>query len=154
MRLFIILFLLFLASCSSPAPLSPGLSQRMDLPNAQLDKREAINLINDFRYGKNLPPLQLDDNLNKLADQLAKKYALSGINPRKPQTVNNIRTSAGYVNFAQTFSGWRNIPDGAKALLNPENARAGIGVYYSANSNSGTYWVLLLAKTSKINIAQ
>ncbi len=146
MRFIIIIILLsLLGACTAKTPLSPGLVARMDENNAKLNMQEAIAIINDFRAVNNVLPLIIDKNLTKQAQKLAMQYAKSGKNPQKPKNVNYMGTSAGYVNFAQTFSGWRNNKIVAQALLDGQSSRAGIGVYYEPNSENGTYWVLLLA---------
>jgi uncharacterized protein YkwD len=56
-----------------------------------------------------------------------------------------MRVSAGYANFAETFSGWRNSPADAAAIADASATKAGLGVAYDANSTYGVYWVLVLA---------
>ena len=55
-----------------------------------------------------------------------------------------MRISAGYANFAETFSGWRATSADASALIDPNVTSAGLGVSYAPNSAYGTHWVLLL----------
>lgn len=145
MRLIIIAILLsLLTACTSPTPLSAGLSARMDVKGAQLNRADAIAIINDFRASKGIKPLSLDSQLNDKAQKLARIYSQTGNSPKKPASISAIRASAGYVNFAQTFSGWRAVPSSANALINPKFNIAGLGVAYNANSINGTYWILLL----------
>ncbi|MCF6343272.1 MAG: CAP domain-containing protein [Devosiaceae bacterium] len=155
MRLLIVTaFLVFLGACSPTIPLSPGLSDRMDVAGAQLNRSDSIAIINHLRTTKGVARLSLDADLNEKAQKLANQYAATGVSPKKPKGIAQIRTSAGYVNFAQTFSGWRNEKVSEKVLIDANYSRAGIGVAYVANSKSGTYWVLLLASGSTIAVAQ
>jgi len=53
--------------------------------------------------------------------------------------------SAGYTNFAETFSGWRGSSRDAKTLLIPSAGKAGLAVNYNPNSSYGAHWVLVVA---------
>ena len=138
-----IAIVLGLAACSAPSGLAPGLTARMDAPGAQLDRAEALNIVNQFRATRNAPALIADADLNTQAQTLAAQYASSGNRPAKPDSVAAMRISAGYATFAETFSGWRSTEADARALLDAEHKRAGIGVAYSANSTYGVHWVML-----------
>ncbi len=145
MRLIItVLLIVVISACSRPAPLSPGLSARMDIDGAQLNRQASIAIINDLRSKNGLMALSLSNELNEKAQRLAQIYAQGDAIPKKPANVSALRASAGYVNFAQTFSGWRGDPISASALIEPSYRFAGLGVVYLANSNNGTYWILLL----------
>ena len=84
--------------------------------------------------------------MNSKAAALARQYSLRGTPPAgKPgRDIVQIRFSAGYANFAETFSGWRSRPLDANAIADPRAVRAGLAVVYAANSAYGTHWVLLL----------
>ncbi|HQZ11643.1 MAG TPA: CAP domain-containing protein [Devosia sp.] len=139
------LLALTLAACSGGggAALSGGLTQRMDQPGANLNRGEALGILNHYRTTVGAPALSADAGLDATAQGLANEYA-RGTQPKSPGGVVAMRLSAGYANFAETFSGWRNSPDDARALGNAAASRAGIGVAYDANSSYGVYWVLLL----------
>ena len=118
-----------LAACSTGgggAPLSQGLSQRMDSPGASLNRAEALGI------------------LDATAQALAQQYASTGTSPRMPAGAVTIASSAGYPNFAETFSGWRNSPGDAAILSNRAATRAGVAAVHDPNSAYGVYWVLLL----------
>lgn len=138
-----------LAGCSSfsgpasPGALSAGLSARMDQPNATLNSQEAIGLINAYRATRNMPPLVADAGLNGTAQALASQYAQTGTAPTKPQALVQMKLSAGYPTFAETFSGWRNNAADAVGLVAPAT-KAGIAVAYNPTSSYGIYWVLVL----------
>jgi uncharacterized protein YkwD len=128
---------------TSPTALAPGLSARMDQPNAVLDSQQAIGLINAYRASNNVPPLTVDAGLNGTAQALASQYAQTNVAPSKPQALTQMKLSAGYNTFANTFSGWRNNPADAVALLAPAS-KAGVAVAFNPSSSYGIYWVLVL----------
>lgn len=125
--------------------INPGLTARMDAPGASLDKTASIGILNQYRATAGAKALQLDPGLDATAQALANEYARTGTAPKTPSGARTLRVSAGYANFAETFSGWRNSPEDARALSDPSFGRAGLGVAYNPNSGYGVYWVLLLA---------
>ena len=134
---------LFVASCST-AGLSPGLTARLDHTGATLDRGEALGIINQYRLSTGRAGLAPDAALDARAQELARQYATTGKPPARPDGSVEIRFSAGYFTFAETFSGWRNSPADAAGLASAQATRAGLGGYYSENSPYGAYWVLLL----------
>jgi uncharacterized protein YkwD len=140
---------LALAACSMMGggqQLSSGLSARMDAPGASLSRVEALFLLNDYRRSQGAMDLRGDAVLDSTAQSLATAYAKSGTPPAAPKGIRAIRFSAGYATFAETFSGWRNVPSDAAVLADMGAKRAGLGVAYEANSTNGVHWVLLLAE--------
>lgn len=131
------------ATSSSPTALSAGLSARMDQPNATLDSQQAIGLINAYRATRNMPPLVADAGLNGTAQALASQYAQTGTAPTKPQALVQMKLSAGYATFAETFSGWRNNPADAVGLA-AQASKAGVAVAFNPTSSYGVHWVLVL----------
>ncbi len=146
LRYILIIFLtLSLAACTSATiPLDESLTARMDSPNAQLDRTKSLSIINHLRATKSNAPLSINAALNSQANEMAAKYALSGKRPKKPNNIGAMQISAGYANFANTFSGWRSNKASTNSLTNKDFSNAGIGVAYNANSTHGVYWVLLL----------
>lgn len=138
---------LMLSACSmggGGGALSPGLSARMDQPGAELNRTEALGIVNHFRTATGAQPLVADSSLDAAAQALVVQYIQTGNPPRQPAgTI--LRTSAGYPTFAETFSGWRATPADASAMADKSARRAGIASRYDANSAYGVYWVLLLA---------
>ena len=139
---------LAIAACSmgggsTPIALSPGLSARMDQPGASLDRAQAIDMINAYRATRNMPPLMADAGLNGTAQALANQYARTGTAPTKPQNLAQMKLSAGYATFAETFSGWRNNAADAVGLAAPAT-KAGVAAAYNPGSSYGIYWVLVL----------
>lgn len=125
--------------------IAPGLVARMDAPGASLDKNASIGIINQFRAASGAGALRSDAALDATAQALASEYARSGNAPKTPNGARTILVSAGYANFAETFSGWRNSPENARVLADGSMGRAGLGVAYDPNSGYGVYWILLLA---------
>jgi len=139
-----VLLTIALAACSSGGALSPGLAQRMDLPGAQLNRAEAVGIVNNYRTSSGAPALTEDATLDATAQALAAQYAKTGKQPAKPAGTIQIRYSAGYFTFAETFSGWRNSPADAPALTDASATKAGIASVYDAHSAYGVYWVIIL----------
>jgi uncharacterized protein YkwD len=136
-----------LAACSmgGGAPLSEGLTAPMNRPGAQLNRVEALFLLNDYRRQNGATDVRGDTVLDATAQSLAQNYAKTGAQPLLPPGATVMRLSAGYPTFAEVFSGWRAIPADASALATQGVSRAGLGVVYEPASVNGVYWVLVLA---------
>jgi uncharacterized protein YkwD len=115
----------------------------MDQPGARLDPREAVALVNAYRATNGLPPLASDPGLDGTAQALANQYAQTGTAPARPQALTQMKLSAGYATFAETFSGWRNNAADAAGLL-AQAGKAGVAVANNPASAYGVYWVLVL----------
>lgn len=135
-----------LVACGPTIGLAPGLTARMDAPGAKLDTAAALGLVNQLRHAHKAPALVIDAELATKAAEAAKAYAASAKSPVRPDGAEVILTSAGYVTFAETFSGWRGSTSDTTALSNPQMTRAGLAVVWSGSSEFGSYWVLLLGK--------
>ena len=153
-RLSAVAFLLIcmgaLAACSG-APstgggLAPGLVAQINAPGAQMDRSAALGIINQYRATRGVAPLSADPALDAQAQTVAAQYASTGNPPARPAGATNMRLSAGYTNFAETFSGWRNSPADADVLALAEARRAGFAAVYDPNSAYGTHWVMLLGQ--------
>ena len=136
-----------LGACSfgGGAPLSEGLTTPMNRPGAQLNRVEALFLLNDYRRQNGAADVRGDTVLDSTAQTMAQNYAKTGAQPLLPPGTSVMRLSAGYATFAEVFSGWRAVPGDAAALSNASVGRAGIGVVYDPASANGVYWVLVLA---------
>lgn len=137
------------AACSSPG-LPVGLTARMDQSGATLDRGEALSLINQFRRSRGVAALREDPALTNSANQIAAQYASTNNRPAAPENVLHVRFSAGYANFAETFSGWRGQSADAAAIADPNATTLGIASAYNANSEYGVHWVLLLGGTATV----
>jgi len=141
---------LLIAGCSmmgggggSATGLPSGLTARMDQPGATLDRAQALGLVNAYRATRGVQPLSADTGLDGTAQALANQYAQTGTAPGTPAGMTVMKLSAGYANFADTFSGWRNSPADAAGLV-AQGSKAGIAVAYNAASSYGIYWVLVV----------
>ncbi|HEX4296812.1 MAG TPA: CAP domain-containing protein [Devosia sp.] len=132
-----------LAACSTGG-LSPGLSQRMDMPGAQLNRADALNIVNQYRSSTGAGPLTDDSSLDATAQTLVTQYAKTGHQPAAPAGTLDIRYSAGYFTFAETFSGWRNSTTDAPAIADAKATRAGLAAIFDNNTPYGVYWVIIL----------
>ncbi len=147
----IFIFTTFLSACSTSA-LPTGLTARMDQSGAILDRAEALTLINQYRAARGVRPLQPDAGLDAQAQALASQYAANSTPPSNPDaTIIHMRLSAGYANFAETFSGWRGSSSDADAIADTNATTAGLGVAYSPNSSYGVHWVLLLGNSAPLS---
>jgi uncharacterized protein YkwD len=126
--------------------LAPGLSAQVNTPGAQMDASAALSIVNHYRSVRGVSQVQADPALNSAAATLARQYASTGTPPSKPGNVSVMRLSAGYENFAETFSGWRNSPADADAMASAGVSRAGFAAVYDPNSAYGTHWVMVLAQ--------
>lgn len=134
-----------IAACGETAGgLAPGLVASMEAPGANLDRATSLSMINQFRATTGAGPLTEDPGLDAQAQSLAQAYSKSDKAPGLPAGVTGLRASAGYANFAETFSGWRNTPTDAAVLGDAKARRAGLAAVYDANSTYGVYWILVL----------
>jgi len=136
-----------LGACSfgAGAPLSEGLTTPMNRPGAQLNRVEALFLLNDYRRQNGASDVRGDTVLDSTAQTMAQNYAKTGAQPLLPPGTTVMRLSAGYATFAEVFSGWRAVPADAAAISAVSVGRAGLGVVYDPTSTNGVYWVLVLA---------
>lgn len=132
-----------LAACAPTVGLSPGLVARMDVAGARLDADAALGLVNDLRARSGAPALVRDAALEAAAAEVARAYAASGRSPARPGAAETMMTSAGYVTFAETFSGWRGSKSDVATLTDAKLTRAGLAVTHAGDSEFGTFWVLL-----------
>jgi hypothetical protein len=86
-----------------------------------------------------------DPALSAQAKTIAANYAKTGRQAAKPEGTSEIRYSAGYSTFAETFSGWRNSSQQSLVMSGSSVTRAGIAVVYEENSPYGVYWVVIVA---------
>ena len=143
-RIGLVAALLTIAGCSTGGGLSSGLTARMDQGGARLNTAEAIGIINAYRGTVGAGTLVEDPSLNATAAIMAANYAKTGRQAPKPEGTLEIRYSAGYSTFAETFSGWRNSGQQSVAMSGTNATRAGIAVVYEENSPYGVYWVVIV----------
>ena len=117
----------------------------MDSGTAQLNTADAIGIINHYRATVGVGPLVEDPALSAQAKLIAANYAKTGRQAAKPEGTSEIRYSAGYATFAETFSGWRNSSQQSLVMSGKTVTRAGIAVVYEEASPYGVYWVVIVA---------
>ena len=140
----VVAFAMSAAACSTGGQLSSGLTARMDQGGAQLNKGEALGIINHYRSTVGVGPLTEDPALSATAATMAAAYAKTGRQASKPDGTIEIRYSAGYATFAETFSGWRNSGQASQVMSGKTPTRAGIAVVYEPTSPYGVYWVVIV----------
>lgn len=141
----VVLVTVALAACSSGRTgLSPGLSARMDVAGAELNRAEALGIVNNYRATQGLPALIQDPSLDAAAQSAVASYARTGRQTPKPEGTIEIRYSAGGATFAETFSGWRGSPEKSAALTDARAVRAGLAVIYDENTPYGIYWAMIV----------
>jgi hypothetical protein len=124
--------------------LAPGLTAGMDRPGASLDRPTAFGVLNQYRATVGAGPLTDDPSLDAQAQGLAQAYAKTDKAPPMPAGLVGMRGSAGYANFAETFSGWRNSPADAAILGSAKATRGGLAAVYDATATYGVYWIFVL----------
>lgn len=143
-RFAIAVSLVALAACSTGGGLAPGLTERMDSNTAQLNTADALGIINHYRATVGVGPLVEDPTLSALASTMARNYAKTGRQQSKPDGTSEIRYSAGYPTFAETFSGWRNSGQQSLVMSSNNVSRVGIAVVYEEHSPYGVYWAVIV----------
>ncbi|SDG13600.1 CAP domain-containing protein [Pelagibacterium luteolum] len=126
--------------------LAPGLVAEINSPGAQMDRQSALSIVNQYRALRGAAPLAADPSLDAQAQALATQYASSGNAPSRPADAAALRLSAGYSNFADTFSGWRNSPADADVMAQGDARRVGFAAVYDPSSAYGTHWVMLMGR--------
>ncbi len=158
----LILSAVTLSGClSSSQPEQPAFYQRLDQSYKPVDQAAALSLINTYRQGKGLKPLQLDPRLTAAAQEQADGMAEAGqvrhslkktqtlpkrlarANYAYAYTAENI--SAGYWTLAEAFSGWRDSKRHNKNMLNENVTHMGIATRYNPSVKYKVYWALVLA---------
>ena len=156
-----------LASCAEPParrPIPP-FYQSMASPQARLDAQTAARFINNYRANKGLPPVVVDPALNALAEEqtryLAARNDVKSSLENERQTAARLRgagipfslavenVSAGYLTFAEAFSGWRDSPTHNANMLNPSVRTMGIATTFLPGSKYRVFWSLILVAPPK-----
>jgi uncharacterized protein YkwD len=138
----------------------PSFYRNLAQPGAELDAAAAASMLSGYRANNGLPPVTLDPDLMRLADQQARAMVardrlsheaggpftarLRNAGYRSATAAENI--SAGYYTLAEAFSGWRDSrPHNANMLLKGAT-RMGIAAIYAPGSKYKVFWTLILAE--------
>ena len=132
-----------------PAPRSgtaPSFYASLASETAQVDPLAARALISSHRANHGFAPLTihpaLQESARRKAREMARRGQASGGVPGIP--VQN--SSAGSLDLAEAFSGWRQSPLHNANMLNPAMRHIGIATAYAPGSKYKVFWVLLLAE--------
>jgi uncharacterized protein YkwD len=138
----------------------PSFYRNLAQPGAELDAAAAASMLSGYRANNGLPPVTLDPELMRLADQQARAMVvrdrlsheaggpftarLRKAGYQTKAAAENV--SAGYHTLAEAFSGWRESrPHNANMLLKGAT-RMGIAAIYSPNSKYKVFWTLIMAE--------
>jgi uncharacterized protein YkwD len=138
----------------------PSFYRNLAQPGAELDAAAAASMISGYRANNDLPAVELDPVLMRLAkeqaDVMARRDKLdhgagkpfvqrlkaSGYDAKR--AAENI--SAGYHTLAEAFSGWRDSSPHRANMLLAGATRIGIAAVYTPASKYKVYWSLILAE--------
>jgi len=147
---FVAALMLALAGCST----TPDMAHRVASVSTA-DASEAARLISSYRVSRGLPPVAVDAQLNKAAEEQARAVAVAGrlshgaFMSRMARfgvggaAAENI--AGGQKNVAAVVAGWKASPRHDENLLMPEARRIGLA-RADADGGFGRYWALVLAE--------
>lgn len=130
----------------------------------QVDAEEAVRLVNAYRKSKGLKPLTLDNGLMVAAAALSKAMAkqdrLSHVGPGKADLKSRLKTAKynyalaaenvgmGQRSVAELISEWKLDPPQSRNMLIPDATQMGIACHTRTDTESKTYWTLVIAAPS------
>jgi len=149
-----------LTGCAGSAPPEqPSFYQDLAQVDVKVDAAAAASMISGFRSNNGLPPVTVDPELMRMADEQARTMAahdkmehdvgapfrdrIHNSQFRSAVAVENI--SAGYHTLAEAFSGWRDSPPHRANMLNASVTKMGIAAVYAPKSKYKVFWALILA---------
>jgi len=149
-----------LTGCAGNAPPEqPSFYQDLAQVDVKVDAAAAASMISGFRSNNGLPPVTVEPELMRMADEQAHAMAahdkmehdvgapfrdrIHNSQFRSAVAVENI--SAGYHTLAEAFSGWRDSPPHRANMLNASVTKMGIAAVYAPKSKYKVFWALILA---------
>jgi len=139
-----------------------GLEEETVITAVPVDTGALLQLINGYRASNALPPLQLDETLNRVSLDMARYIAerdsmktrehSPGALSRRlsraayPNYAAAENLGAGYATLQAAFEGWQGSSGHDKNLLNPYVTRVGIGRTRRSNGTWRNFWALTLAR--------
>ncbi|MGE3627965.1 MAG: CAP domain-containing protein [Hyphomicrobiales bacterium] len=155
-----LLVLLVLHGCANPVIPQPAPGARAPVEQVRLDPEQARRMINEYRAGKGLGPLMLDERLTVAAKRHAVDMASldrldhkgsdgsdpwqrareAGFRPR----VAAENVGAGQRSLAEVMDGWRKSPGHDRNLLLRDATHMGIALEVNPRTRFGTFWTLVL----------
>ena len=132
-----------------------GCSVARDKEEKNTKINRVLELVNAERQKAGVNSLKLDSSLCRIADKRATETAVLFSHTRpdgtawsKLLTDENIafryageNIAAGYTTPEAVVEGWMNSEGHRKNILDPDFTNIGIGYYYDADSEYGSYWV-------------
>lgn len=154
---------ILLANCAGEGT-TPVFYERLDSPSATVDKTVAASFINGHRANMGLQPVMGDPRLDALAVEQAEALAETEGRRLSSQALARLQaelsaagydpdasgliTTAGYLTFAEAFSGWRESDIHNAYLLGERATALGIATHYRRGSKYRVYWAAVLAVPS------
>jgi hypothetical protein len=130
------------------------------------EEDEMLLLVNNLRSENGLPPLRLNQNLNKAAFDHSKDMANNNYFSHAGLNGSNFgqrAKNAGYIGFAYgeniaagtstaatTFDIWKNSPDHRSNILSSNTNEMGIGHDSKVGSKYTNYWTQIFGKGSEV----
>jgi uncharacterized protein YkwD len=141
---------------SSPAAPAVSSDYKMDI-----DANEALGLVNDYRRAKGLGPLKLDSYLvtaaAALTNDMAKHDRMSHLGPDDADLRRRLKAAGynymlaaenvgiGQKSLAELIAAWKKDPTENRTMLLPQAREMGIAYQYRPDTNSRTFWTLVVA---------
>jgi uncharacterized protein YkwD len=148
-----------LAACTASPPQKAAQPPSFYVPltrsDAVVDASMARDMISAYRSNKGIGPVQVDPDLQAVAQAEARAMAAAD----KPGSADSVKArllaagftspaanlSAGYYTLAEAFSGWRESPTHDRVLLDRQATRIGIATAYTPHSKYKVYWAMVVA---------
>jgi uncharacterized protein YkwD len=140
------------------SPASPAASSDYQ---TEIDANEALRLLNDYRKAKGLGPLKLDSYLTTaaaaLTTDMAKHDRMSHLGPDDADLRKRLKAAGynymlaaenvgiGQKSLAELIATWKKDPSQSRTMLLPEAREMGIAYQYRPDTNSRTFWTLVVA---------
>jgi hypothetical protein len=149
---------LVLAGCIADEARRPetlDLYRSLAQPGVRVDPGTAETMIGAYRRNRGLPPLRIDPDLQRIAEDEARAMAATE-KPRSAQVLKaglvargfkapGAHLTAGYLTFAEAFSGWRESAQHDRVLLDPDATRMGVATAFAPRSKYRVYWAFVTA---------
>lgn len=165
LRRSVAVFLIGLAAGCSALPETTETGERTVLTDVPVNEHQMLTLLNSYRTNNGQQPLQLDQTLNEVSQDMARHIAMrdsmdtrqhsaSGLSRRLDRAgyanyAGAENLGAGYADLPAAFRGWQGSKGHNKNLLNPYVTRVGIA---RTNRNTGkwrNFWVMTLSRPSE-----
>ncbi|WP_417689672.1 CAP domain-containing protein [Roseibium sp.] len=132
------------------------------ISNVPVDNSAMLSMLNAYRSQNGLPPLAIDETLNRVSVDMARHIAERdsmdtwqhsdfGLSQRLdkagyPNYAGAENLGAGYASLDAAFRGWQGSAGHNKNLLNPYVTRVGIGRMVRSNGKWRNFWAMTLSR--------